>query len=424
MPTFPVNKSFQLRKLNLSLFFFIVGMNVRYYSQCYGMVPYSEAETNLVRNLSFIFFPLAMCFGLLEGRLQDLRQKYRLWFVALMFGIFSFFLYGVYAGNDPSFIRYDLAACSYFSALLVASRKSSWKILEKMLFAHYLIGVLLNIYAFYKFPPVVERVRVIGYYIPYMLQSVLYPWPYFLLTFYRGGIFRKLLSITGAAVVLLSFIFFQKRLFTLEFLFLSAFALYFYFRDKGITLSKSFKAAVKMGIVISLFVVSINIALGIVDRNRVFSESFAALQNRLFTQDNRKLTVGETFSYQHYNRNERVEEARYFFAQALPYQVFFGLGIGGNFYYPPAETYRTLHLGVANFVLKGGIGLLLLWMFGFLMVIKDFFLRRKASAVFLFAYAIVLNYTIKLFISSSWDPDLWFGFMLLCAGVCMSKELA
>ncbi|KJJ85267.1 membrane protein [Candidatus Omnitrophus magneticus] len=414
-----INQTF-LQRINLSLLLFVLGFSLRFYSTGYGVFPYSESETDLVRNISFVFLAFSTFFALLEGKLFNLQFKYRVWVTAIAYIFFILLAYGVSRANEMARIRYDVASFTYFSGLLVASEKKNWKMLEKMFFVHFFVGIITNIYAFNKFPPSSMRESVIGFYVPYMLQSLLYPWPYFLMTVYWKGMYRRMLAIFGAVVALMSFIFFQKRMHAIDFSLTALFGLFFYVIREKVSMPVLIKKVTIMLLIVVLFFGILLSVLKVSDPNNVFLDSFYGLKDRVMTENNnRRLSFYEAFNYKRYSNFDRFLEARYFFDRATINEIIFGRGIGGGDY-NEITGFTNLHIGLAMLVLKGGLIFLALWLFGWIMIFVDF-LKTNKRILYIFSFAFIIRYLVLLTITSAWESDVWFGLVLVCTGVCMSK---
>jgi hypothetical protein len=129
----------QIRK-NPALTLFIIGMSLRFYSCGYKIFPYNEFQTPFIRNISFGFLGLSLLFAIFQNGLWNLQSRYRLWLISVAGLLLGLLLYGLYNENDASYIRYDMASLSFFSALLIGCNKQNWKAIDKMLCIHFLIG--------------------------------------------------------------------------------------------------------------------------------------------------------------------------------------------------------------------------------------------------------------------------------------------
>lgn len=411
------------RRFELSLILFIVGMSVRFYSLGFELVPYGMGESDLFRNLGHSILTASFLFAILERKLYNLQRKYLHWLVILGFAFIFLLIYGIYRGTKLMFIAPDLFAFTYFSGVLVGSERRNWIALEKMLCVHFFIGIIANIYAFASFPLPALRSFLV-WTLPYMLQGLLYPWPYFLLTFNRGGIYRKLLTIVGLSVVLISFILFQKRIHTFSFLFFGLFSLYLYTVKGKVNVVGAFKKVTKIACLLLILTMTIFFTLKIMDQFSAFSQSIKGLQSRIFL-DSDSGNVMKAFTYSRYKEESRYEEASHYFSHASGFELIFGRGIGGFYFTPLVGVSSTgftgrIHIGLATLILKGGVLFLTLWLFGWLMILKDF-LKVKKDQEFIFCYPIIAKYVVFLTVATALSDWLSFGLVLLCSGPCMSK---
>jgi hypothetical protein len=420
----------QIRK-NPALTLFIIGISLRFYSCGYKIFPYNESQTPFIRDISFGFLGLSLLLAIFQNELWNLRNKYRLWLISAAGLLLGLLLYGLYKENDVSCIRYDMASLTFFSALLVGCDKQNWKAIDKMLCIHFLIGIIVMIYAFVRFPPSADRTMIVYPYPPYVLQVLLYPWPYFLVTFYKGSLYRKLLALAGSVVVFISYVFFQKRASTAEFFFLAAFAVLLYLINGGLNIRNFVKRTVNLTFFMVVFFVFLFVEIQIVDPGNIFLKSIVGLMNRVRVIKSIELPIKASspmnnkdknsleHPYDKFSKADRIVESKLFLEAATPLELIIGRGIGGKFY-AITEGPTTIHIGLISLILKGGILLLVIWVCGWLMVAADFLFIKK-DADFIFCYPIIIKYLIFLSLISQWSSTMEFPLVLLCTGACMSK---
>lgn len=407
-----------IARYKFSLFFFAIGLSAAFYTMSYGLLPFSGEDTNIIRNFAYLCLSISMAFSILEGKLRNIKSKYIVWLALVFFSVVLMALNGLRNGNFISQMRYDMATFTYCSAIFVGSERSNWKTLDKILAVHLALGVIIFGYALLKYP--VSHIRDFAVKsIAYKVRPMMYPWPYFLLTFYGGSIFRKILTFAGVGAVFMGIILFQKRAPLAEFIFISAFAWYMYAKSGIRGESKAFAKTIKFSFAIVLFVGILYMALQSFGGGDLVAASTKGLRERIFTEKGRFLTVKNAFSYDRYSEGYRFQEMEYFFNEATTQEIIVGRGLGGRVY-TPIIGYSTIHIGVGQLILKGGLVFFCIWMLGWLMLIFDFLKSRKSNP-FGFGYFLAINYCIFILLIPALNITPVFGLVLLCIGPCMSK---
>jgi hypothetical protein len=134
---------------------------------------------------------------------------------------------------------------------------------------------------------------------------------------------------------------------------------------------------------------------------------------------------------------ERIDEARYVLADLQPYDLLTGKGVAGTWdstryiaysYYRygmlpgyEEEDREMAHFGPAHMILKGGLPLLLLYLFfPFLIGWKRYITSRHPFT--LAASAVVVAYSLQWLVAVFPSASLSYAMVMLCAGQCINRD--
>ena len=106
--------------------------------------------------------------------------------------------------------------------------------------------------------------------------------------------------------------------------------------------------------------------------------------------------------------NERLAETYHFFEQYDP--IYYLIGRGLSSFVPGTEGGNNLHLGMGNFILKGGYFMLgcvtLLLILNIIISIRSFFLKGQKTALWIQCYCLVAIYTYSAL--WGWFPNIMY----------------
>lgn len=413
------------RLLDLSLWLFVIGISFIFLFFVQAGLEFRIVRFMNLKTVGYLCLFFSLFFALVEDKIRYLRFTYQRWlFFLLVYFCFISILGIIYLNPLESlyFTSSDVFAMFCFSGLLVASKATNWKVLEKTLIFHFAIATILCIFYMLTHGRVLLYEEAVASPI-YKFWGLLYGWPYFLLTLNSGGFSRKAIAIVGVSTFFLLSIIFLKRIPFVEGILVICImfaANTFLLRRKTVKKARFRRILSSIGLLILLTVV---ILAGIkVTRLDSITEEYgtgygmSGLYGRYMKYGSIYTTVVANYRLTH--------EVKTVLENDSVFEVVFGRGIGATI--PVSLTHSIegrsgeLHSGLAKLFLKGGILFLVIWYLGWLFVIIDFIKYRQRWLVP--CYSIIIMTVLLSPIDPFFNNSLGFALVMLCAGRCMSKH--
>ncbi len=406
------------KKANLSLILMVLGMSILFlhevlksFAIIYMVISYTG---------SFILFLSLFC-ALNEGKLNYLERKYVNWLLVLWFFALFMLLYGILLKHDLRFMSRDIWPFAYFSCLLVAGKKENWKVIDKMIYFHFIAAIAVILYIWPIYGMDITRARVMkitmSWEIPrlYWAWGLLFGWPYMLLTYNYSSLARKIITAVGIGIFFLLALFYEKRL---PFITLSLLILLRIIFTK-VTLETSAKKVIRKGLVRKLIMFGIIIIFffgGFEIFNRAQQKTGVVYTRELHHRFTSEGSLLDTFL-----RDDRLYwTPKLIFKQAEGYEILVGQGLGSTVYRASTGGLNTtVESGLWAFMFQGGIVYTLLWYFGLANIIKEFFYRKKPSLVL--SQVLVTLFVFLSPLSTLFDMYPLTGYLMLWLGYSMSR---
>ena len=408
-----------------SLWLFIIGISVVFLFYVQIGLGFQVIKLINLKSVGYCCLFFSLFFALFEDKMRYLRSTYQKWLLFLLVYFCFISILGIIHLNPLKslyFTSCDIFAITLFSGMLIASKATNWKVLEKTLIFHFAIATILCIFCMLTYGRALLYKEVVVSPI-YKFWSLLYGWPYFLLTLNAGGFSRKVIAIVGVSTFfLLSVIFLKRSPFAQGILLIGImFAINkFLLGRKKIKKVKFRKVLSSIGFLIILTLV-ILAGIKMTGLNSITGEygtgyGMRGLYQRFMHYGSIYKTVAANYRLTH--------EAKTVLENASGFEVVFGRGIGATI--PVSLTHSTegrsgeLHNGMAKLFLKGGILFLVIWYLGWLFVIIDFIKYRQEWLVPF--YSIIIMTVLFSLVAPFFNNSLSFALVMLCAGRCMSKS--
>lgn len=363
---------------------------------------------------------LAALAALVSGRARDLALFYRVWvsFVALV--LMVALLHGVLRvvdenpWNDWRSLGNDLLVWSYFFAgALVGAGERNWRCLDRWLaFWFAVASALVAINWMHSRDSlqvaVLDRNAMVST-SAYHVWTLLYAWPYFLLTWREGSPLRRMVAIFGSVTYAVGALVFEKRLDTAQLLALPVLLLVIRLisQRRSLGIVGAVRSGTGLGIILAAGIVVASV-LGI-------AGSFQSLYDATTQRFQQKGNMIETVV-----SNYRLSvEPRNLLAESSPLEILFGKGFGSRMTGWTGMT-GIAHNGLVTVVLKGGVVLGFLWLLGWLRLgwgavrNKDPYLNRYAlplllTVIFNLGFGSIVQNAPLFLVASLW------------AGRCMAR---
>jgi hypothetical protein len=358
--------NFRRNALFLFLFFNFLHLNSAYLSSHLSLI---SPELNFyITYFSLLFVPILLI--LYRRNKEDKKFSRNFTFILFLFILYSIFLTILGIKNIEYYRYYLYDTTSFWSFTLfifIGANKVFWSDLLKVglpiLVASCFVNILgtliinptyqVQTTSLLEFKGADRLARII---LSYETQWSLAIWPIFLFTAYQRPKWIFVLIVSVVSFVLLQQILFQKRgpsirilLFILTFLFIIPRYLKLGISNRIIKRKKIVLFfAVILGILIGYFYLPLEL----------LSNQFTSLVERLGGKTGH---VGQTYEHGFWGvfttENERILEVIQMFEDFGPIEMIFGKGYGGYFkeYMFFVENKSTLHIGIFNIFLKGGL---------------------------------------------------------------------
>lgn len=390
-----------------SLHLVVLGMWVLFFNQ---VLECFTIQAMLVAYSGFFILFIALLIELKNGALSFLDRKYRLWFKSIL--VFSFFalIYGLAKSHTLQFISRDIWPYVYFACLLLAARTTKWKVIDKMIYSQFLIGLGVFIYIWFTQNIAFERIAILMNTVSltdpstYKAWGLLFGWQYMFLSLKKGDPkSRKMAFILGIVLYTVFGIIMLKRQVIVELGVIIVFKLFYARRTQRVNIIKLATIFVAMIVVtfsiLRFYEKKFNISYieGIASRSK---ESGSILDTTL--------------------KNSRlVETPLAIYNQASVFEVIFGQGLG-SVVEKDGMIVNVVESGFFTVFMKGGIIFLLIWYFGFFPIVKDTFLHMRGEKLLfglLSTIFIVSSPMGPFFISHPYT-----GYKMFWLGKCVSRQ--
>lgn len=379
-----------------------------------------------MRALSILAGPLFMCFSaaaaLSEGQLKRLKTTYRSWLLFLLLTLpFLLVIGALIFGNEKNIVMLDsLLFPAIFAGILAGAKEENWIFFDKLIMAIFLVGLfccilwLGDLLVAARISVRADRFDIVrGSSQTFSRVTMLYSfwgtmgtWPYLFLTIKERGVFSKVVIFLGTFLFFFMAIIYQKRF---PFLALALFIFLVVIKTDVRRWFKMIAILLAVGILLSgafIFVVG-----------QETPECLIKLDSRFHLHG----SLWETFIAE-----DRISyDPKLVFTQFSGLEFVMGRGLGGVVYDAsdlyPREMTPELHNGTALILLKGGMVLLIIWMIGWLFVVKDFIANRNTT---LNRYYIpILMIFLLSWIGGFLSTSVNFAFLMMCAGRIMSRGI-
>jgi hypothetical protein len=349
-----------------SLYLVVLGMWILFFHELLKSLAIIEM---IVAYCGFIILFIALLMELKIGALSFLKGKYRLWFKCIL--LFSFFalIYGIAKSHTLQFLSRDIWPYSYFACLLLAARTNKWKVIDKMIYSQFLIGLGVFVYVWLTLNITFERNVIerntLSLTAPrlYMVWGLLYGWQYMFLSLKKEDPrSRKIVVILGIILNIVFGIVMLKRQTIIELGMIIVFKIIYVKKVQRVNIVKL--AAVFVALLVVTFSIlrfyekkfNVSYLEGIASRS---SEAGSILDTTL--------------------KNTRlIQTPLAIYNQANMFEVLCGQGLGSAVE-KEGIIDTVVESGFFTIFMKGGILFLFIWYFGLFSIVKDTFLRMRGT---------------------------------------------
>lgn len=410
---------------DLSLSLFVFGITIVFFFYIQVALGIDVIRFINLKSFGYGFLLFSLFFAIAEGRISYLSSTYQKWFSCLLVFLCFLLILGIIHQNPLKslyFTSCDLFSITMLSGILIGSKPTNRKVLEKTLMWHFAIATFLCIFSTLTYGRALLYSEVVTSPV-YKFWGLLYAWPYFLATLNSGGFLRKIISLVGVITYFLLSIFFLKRTpFAKGILLIGILFVFnlFFLRRKMFKKIKFSRLMQSTGFLILIaFVILAGIRVtGLNSITEKYGAGYGVrgLYNRFMKYDS---------IYELATQNYRIAyEAKTVFETASNFDIVFGRGLGATI--PVSLNHSRegrsgeLHNGMAKIILKGGLLFFMFWYFGWFIVIKDAVKYRERQLVPY--YSIIIMTVLFSLVAPFLNNSLSFVLVMLCAGRCMSKS--
>jgi len=354
-----------------SLHLVVLGMWVLFFHQ---VVECFIIQAILVAYSGFIILFIALLIELKIGALSFLERKYRLWFKSIL--VFSFFalIYGLAKSHTLQFISRDIWPYVYFACLLLAARTTKWKVIDKMIYSQFFIGLGVFIYIWFTQNIAFERIAILqntaSLTAPstYKAWGLLFGWQYMLLSLKREDTkSRKIVFILGIVLFTVFGIIMLKRQMIIELAMIIVLK-FIYSKRIYVKRTRGYTRIKLATILVAIIVVTFSIL-------RIYEKKFnISYIEGITSRSTQSGSILETTL----KDNRLFEAPLAIYNQANIFEVVFGQGLG-SVVERAGETVNVVESGFFTVFMKGGILFLIIWYFGLFSILKDALLHMRGE---------------------------------------------
>ena len=344
----------------LSIYLVVLGMWILFIHEVLKSFAVNEMP---VAYIGFFILFIAILIELENRALSFLDKKYRLWILSIW--IFSFFalIYGIEKAHTLQFLSRDILPYSFFACFLIAARTKRWNIIDKMIYQQFIFGLGVFIYIWLtldiKFERSTIELNTMSWDAPriYWAWGLLFGWQYMFLSFNKElPTHRKIATILGLVLYIVFGMIMLKRQIIVEFGMICVFKLIYSIKVQKADISKW--ATVFVACTVVTF--SVFMFYEIPDNMNYLK--------RIALRSTEAGSILDTTL-----KNTRLHDTPLnIYNQATFFELLYGQGLG-SVVVKEGVIDNVVESGFFTIFLKGGIIYLMIWYFGFLLILKDTF---------------------------------------------------
>ena len=373
-------------------------------------MSFSIIEMKVAYSGFFILF-IALMIELMNNSLSYLKINYQLWVISIwLFACFALF-HGIVKSNTLQFLSRDIWPYSYFACFLLAARSNRWHDIDKMIYQQFVLGLAIFIYIWMtthiQFQrEVIERntISMDGPRI-YLAWGLLYGWQYMFLSLKKDDLIsRKLLTFLGTSLYVVFGIIMLKRKIIFDLVMISLFKLMY---EKKVNKNNMNRL---LAVFIAIAVIMFSIVKFYEEKQNI------SYMDKIVSRSTEKGSVLSTML----SSTRFYETPLNIYNQATFFELIYGQGLGSAVE-KEGITDSVVESTLLTIFMKGGIIYLMIWYFGFLLIVMDTLLlmRDKKLLFGLLSTMFIIGSPIFSFFIMHFSS----GYQMFWLGRCASRTM-